>query len=131
MEDFVICLDLLQRVDLLLAALAHLRARRLDFLYDCYVRREWYGKVYLYELLRGNGRITRICVYRMYDGLCKERCSKRDMYIPRRKRRKTFCIKRSLCSLTPTLPTPPLRDRFSTCFIYHLCIIVINVTRER
>lgn len=43
MEDFVICLDLLQGVDLLLAALAHLRTGRLDLLHDCYV------KTYPYE----------------------------------------------------------------------------------
>lgn len=39
MEDFVICLDLFQRVDLLLAALAHVRAVRLDLLHERYVKR--------------------------------------------------------------------------------------------
>lgn len=38
MEDFVICLDLLQGVDFLLAALAHIRTARLDLLYDRYVK---------------------------------------------------------------------------------------------
>jgi len=81
MEDFVICLDLFQGVDLLLAALAHLRASRLDLLHDRYVRRGWYDKIYPYEYSGDNGRITGICICRMYDGLCKEMCSKRDMRV--------------------------------------------------
>lgn len=40
MEDFVICLDLLQGVDFLLAALAHVRTARLDLLYRS-LRQKW------------------------------------------------------------------------------------------
>lgn len=48
-KDFIIRLDLLQRIDLLLAAFAHVHAGRLDFLYDYYVKRKPCSRIYSRE----------------------------------------------------------------------------------
>lgn len=66
---------------------------------------------------------------------CVKRCFKRDTWTLREKeeeeeKRRVALELREIYIPAPSLLLLP-RKRFSIFFIYHLCIIVINVTREQ